>query len=138
VPLYQKACDRPNALACLNLALMYATGHAVERDFKRALELKTRACSTDSGSCFDLANAYYQGDGVPQDLEGAADLFERACDHADPVACYLLAGLTERGVGGRRGPKVALSLYKLACAANFQPACREEARLKGARSRSPR
>ena len=72
---------------------------------------------------------------APQDLERAADLFERACDHADPVACYLLAGLKERGVGGRGGPKVALSLYKRACAASFQPACREEARLmKGARS----
>lgn len=130
VPLYEKACARENASACVNLARMYANGHGVERDGQRAIELRTRACSSDSASCFDLANAYYHGDGIPQDLERAAEFFDKACNRGNPAACFLLAGLTERDVGGRGGPKAAIGLYKRACASGFEPACREERRLR--------
>ena len=92
--LLGKACDRQDALSCLDLGNLHLQGLGVPLDQGRALKFLDIACREGvADGCTRLGMLYQEGVAVAQDRALAADLFTTGCDAGHEAACSLLKEL---------------------------------------------
>jgi tetratricopeptide (TPR) repeat protein len=84
---YEIEAASGNPLAQVNLGWLYHEGRGVPRDYKKAVELYTKAAEQGyaPGQAY-LASQYATGKGVDKDYNKAVDLFEKAIAQNDPYA----------------------------------------------------
>lgn len=97
VELFQKACERGNALGCGNLGVMYDKGEGVKQNKFKAVELFTQACEEGKIGCSPLGVMYEYGEGVRQDKRKAKEFYGKACDMKEELGCKNYARLNEAG-----------------------------------------
>jgi TPR repeat protein len=74
-------CDRHDAHACNDLAVMFEEGRGVPKDLPKAAMLYEVACNHGVlEACSFFATFLYNGEVVPKDVARAAVLLKRACD----------------------------------------------------------
>ncbi len=86
-----------------------------------------RACKGGSTrGCLKLGILYYAGDGIKVDIIKAKKLFAKACKELSPDACYYLANIYKRGLGGvKRDFKKARTYYRVGCKQRLIKSCKE-------------
>ena len=91
--VFEKNCnEKQNGNSCFGLGALYAAGKGRERDFKRARELfskacslgHTRGCDIHGATCLDTSN------GAPKDIPGAEKSYTAACAREYAPSCYRL------------------------------------------------
>ncbi len=83
-----------------NVALFYATGEGVEKDFAEAMKWWRRAAEQgDEEADYQIGNLYAHGWCVPQDHYEAAKYFHKAAVQGHPSAQYNLGIRFIRGEG---------------------------------------
>jgi TPR repeat protein len=86
----EKACadTEQQSAACTNLAGLYANGHSVAQNDKRAAELYQHACDQGVGmGCVGYAQLQANGRGVPADEKAALHMLDSACQQKVAGAC---------------------------------------------------
>lgn len=92
--LLENACERKDALSCLDLGNLHLQGLGVALDQGRALKFLDKACSEGvADGCTRLGMLYQEGVAVAQDEVLAAKLFKTGCDSGHDAACSLLQEL---------------------------------------------
>lgn len=92
--LLESACERKDALSCLDLGNLHLQGLGVALDQGRALKFLDTACSEGvADGCTRLGMLYQEGVAVAQDKNRAAELFSTGCDSGHDAACSLLQEL---------------------------------------------
>ena len=97
---YEEAVAEGDKNAQYHLAVMYAEGQGVKKDFKRAAELLKLSADqgqNDARLMLGLFNVY--GDGVPANPEEGARLITLAAEEGNDVAMYYLGHLYAAGLG---------------------------------------
>ena len=118
-----ESCEAGDVAACVNLAVAYDKGSAVETDKAQAASLYARACELGEPFSCTRAAAMYDGDGeMPggPDRSGAlrrlsVPLYQKACDQERASACVNLAEMYASGRGIERDSTRALELRARAC-----------------------
>ena len=96
--LWQKACDKGNALGCGGLGALYAEGKGVRQDYQKAAQLYQKACdSGEAVGCLGLGALYQNGQGVKQDFSTAKQYYGKACDLGLQLGCDDYRRLNEKG-----------------------------------------
>ncbi len=94
----EENCNNGNAESCNSLGVLYAKGEGVKQDYKKSVELFTKACNMNIAlACFNLGVSYYNGFGVRQDSRYAKELFGKACDLGDQLGCDKYKRLNKSG-----------------------------------------
>jgi TPR repeat protein len=98
-----RAADKGNALAQLNLGMVYESGEPpVKADPPRAARrFREAAMQGMMPAQYRLAKLYEEGRGVPRDLDQAAGWYRKAADQTDPAAQLRLGILLSPGNGTR-------------------------------------
>lgn len=117
-------------------AVLYAK--ADPPDFKQAFHFAELACNAgDAEGCGYLGDMYLMGAGVDKDVRAAEAALDKACAGKVTRACFNLATaysngtLPENTKKAAGNPKKAAALWKRACNAGSQVACRNLTELNG-------
>lgn len=107
---FQTAANTGDTSAELQLAILYAKGEGVERDYPSAARWFRAAADHGSPRAqYDLGVMYERGRGVPVDLAEAARWYRKAAEAKHPLAQYNLAVCYTKGQGVREDlPEAAL------------------------------
>ncbi|MDI1444160.1 SEL1-like repeat protein [Polyangium sp. 6x1] len=98
------ACERKDARACFDLAVLMEEDSGAPKDEARVRALYKKAC--DGG-----------------DLRGCIKLHTDACDRGEALGCAALAEMAESGKGVSKDPNRALELYIKACDGGHLSSC---------------
>lgn len=123
--LLSEACDRGVAPACTDLGHRIGAGDSASDRFRRGCE------GGHLPGCLALGRLTVATDPVT-----ATRLFDRACADGVADACAELGVSLAAGRGVSPDPRRARPLLEPACAAAFQPACHQLARLDAATPRA--
>jgi TPR repeat protein len=132
VELFQRACARDSARACMLLGDAYHAGFVpAPRDGAMAHDphaeevlMYRRACDGGSNQgCLLAGKALAAGHGVARDATHAAQLFAPICDRGNAEACLELGKLVQHGEGTKRDPDRASGLFRKACGLGLQEGC---------------
>jgi TPR repeat protein/tRNA A-37 threonylcarbamoyl transferase component Bud32 len=115
--LADRQCRHGDQVGCVSVA---ARLHADGQHDQAAGHAQDACQSGVSAGCTLLGTMHYYGRGATLDLDAARRLFERGHALGDPDAGSALADMLHRGIGGRRDPAGARSLYQQVC--DEQPA----------------
>lgn len=120
--------------ACDELAKLYLSGKAVQKDVPHGVDLLRRGCGRYSRpACLDLGDILLEGSLAPKDVTGAVDAYRKACDGKKPEhrACLQLGMLFLKGEQVEKDVPSAEKYLSEACAFPDQigTACYELARL---------
>jgi TPR repeat protein len=109
----ERAAQRGDAFAQLNLAAHLATGDEVERDHKRAVFwYRKAAAQKEPEAIYNLGLMQLFGEGLKADVERGMRMLERAARLGSPDAQQLLGDVLVRGAWGtRRDPERAAYYY---------------------------
>jgi TonB family protein len=100
VEAYRKNAEQGNSDAQYRLALAYAQGQGVTRDYAKALEWFRKAAEQDHVNAqFTLGQMYSSGEGIPQDHAEAAKWFSKAAEQGNPGAQVSLGLIYIQGIG---------------------------------------
>jgi len=114
----QSACNDDIAPACLELGLRFEDGRGLERSSERALSNYTHACELGDGRGCNNAGALLESEQGDVDRSALFDLYHQGCETGSMIACVN---------GGRllvdSSPKVAASMFKMACTAGESRGC---------------
>lgn len=133
------ACNKGDALGCLELAVLEEGGSVVPKDLQHAKQLLEAACKRLPEACAELGNLYDKGEGVPANPAHARELsagdvvpeddaralkyLAQACDAKRPIACAELGTFFDIGRGVPKDLPRALTLYDQACRADAPVGC---------------
>jgi TPR repeat protein len=113
--LLQRAADRGESEALVNLGYMYARGHGVRSDPAYALQLYRRAASAGDGEGMNAVGFRYNF-ATPPDLEKAIHWYCLALARGNPRAMNNLAVLFYNGRGVTQDREEARNLWRQAVA----------------------
>jgi TPR repeat protein len=103
VEFYERAADKGNTDAMINLALMYDKGKGVPEDNAQALRLyRVAAAGGNMHGYFNEALMHEKGDGVPKNTALAVPLYRKAAELGSPDAMANLSNLLRAGDGTPR------------------------------------
>lgn len=120
---YAQKLDITNPKAYCRMAMMYKSGHGVERDFRHALELYMRASECGDGKAsYNVAIFYLKGDGVEKNYAEARRWLDVAAGRGNVDALYQIGRLYYLGVGVEKSYVEALGWFERAAAERYQPA----------------
>jgi len=75
-------------LGCTNLGFSYAGGNGIKQNYKKAIELLSKACNMKEAiGCYNLGSLYINGQGIRQNKKVAKEYFGKACDLGDQDGC---------------------------------------------------
>jgi uncharacterized caspase-like protein len=101
--LYEKASDRGNRSAMVNLAALYESNLAGEPSYPKARSLYQKAVELgEPRAATRLARMYEAGEGLGQNPARARDWYKKAAALGDAQAMARLAEIYERGLGVRK------------------------------------
>jgi TPR repeat protein len=132
VALFQRACARDSARACMLLGDAYhagfvppaAEGAQVRDPHAEEVLMYHRACDGGSNQgCLLAGKALANGHGVARDPKHAAQLLAPVCDRGNAEACLELGKLAQHGEGVKRDPERALELFRKACGLGMPEGC---------------
>lgn len=113
VSYYQKASEKENAEALLNLGHMYEFGEGVEKDYEKVVLYYDRAANAGNATAmYNIGCMYYEGIGVIQDYEKAMSYYEMATYYDEPVANNIVGYMYENGQGVDVDYEMALIYYE--------------------------
>lgn len=106
--------------AMYQLGLLYANGHGVNRDYRKAFVLFQNAAKEgEVDAMFSLAVQYQHGDGVHKNLEESVKWFTKAADKGLAAAQFNLGTMYSNGLGVQQDFIKAKDWYLKAAAQNF-------------------
>jgi TPR repeat protein len=108
--LYSQADQGGFVLGAYQLALLYASGDGVPRDYEWALALSFRAGNAGLADAFATGGSLYLR-GQPANDKEAVSWFEHAAQGGSTLGMTQLAWMTLRGRGTPRNPARAAALY---------------------------
>lgn len=113
---YAEACEREDLAACANLAILYANGQEIERDYLRSVWLNDYACEKGFvRGCDNLGRLYQRGNGVEQSNAEALRYYRLACAGNYDEGCTNLGDLYYRGLGVPQDQAEGLRLMWRGC-----------------------
>lgn len=116
---YQKSCEFNYALGCEREAALGDNGLRFDKNYKRSIELYTKACNLDEkiaiNSCVKLAKVYIQGVFVKRDADKAISLFKNACANGSGEGCKYLADQYYYGIDVNEDKETAYDYLKKSC-----------------------
>lgn len=117
---YQRAADKNNSQALLELSRCYESGFGVSRDDFLAYQFAQRSAKRgDSDGIAREADCLDQGIGVDEDPERALALFRSLAEREDAYALARVGEFFEMGRGGERlDPRNAFNFYLQSAAKN--------------------
>jgi uncharacterized protein len=122
---YRKGCDKDEALACYNVAVLLEQGHNKgEPEYDAAAALYRLAC--DKGEplgCSNLGLLIEKGIERPADPVAAGLLYRQACDRGAMIGCNNLGMLYLDGRGVPRDNDKGQDLLRQACMNGYLRAC---------------
>lgn len=114
---YEKA-SRSLVEGMTGLAQCYTYGIGTQVDYKKAVELYTKAAEAgDAQAQFDLGVCYRQGEGVEADIDKAIELYQKAIEQGHGGAMTNMGVLYDNAIGVDENPVKALEYYKMAAEA---------------------
>ena len=114
---YEKAADKGDASAMVNLGVLYANGHGVAQDYAKAREWYEKAADKGDASAMpNLGLLYHNGQGVAQDYAKAREWYEKAADKGDASAKAHLEKLPIQEAAGAGRYAEALQLQEASAA----------------------
>lgn len=119
-------CERGNAASCRKAANDYSEGMGVARDRKIALELAVKSCDGgDKGGCSmrEWVRITLDKNKANEDWQRSYNLWDENCASGDAMACLLYGNALFRGNHIEKNVPKAVSLFKRACDAGFDPGC---------------
>ena len=112
---YRKAADQGDAVAQVNLGVMYGLGRGVAKDFAQAADWFRRAAEQGNAIAqLNLARAYQSGQGVAPDSEQAVAWYRKAADQGLARAQFSLGDAYEGGQGVTQDAALAVFWYRKA------------------------
>lgn len=115
---FEQAAQRGYAPAQVNLAVMYANGWAVERNYGTALRwLRSAADQGFARASYNLGILYLEGRGVAEDNMEAFRWFTKGAEAGDPGAQSNLGYMYDRGLGCAHNIATAVAWYRKAAEA---------------------
>ena len=112
----QRACDKGEASACVEVAMAYASGDALTADTAKAAKLFRRGCEAgEAKGCNGLGVLALSGNGVTKDEKKAVSLFRKACASGYSSGCLNLGLCEEAGDGVSPDLSEAQQHYSRAC-----------------------
>ena len=109
------AAEKGDAVAQLNIGLMYYKGQGVEQDYAEAVKwYRKSADQGDVTAQWYLGLMYYNGQGVEQDYAEAVKWYSKAADQGDADAQNNLGVCYANGQGVQLDYEMAVSLYRKA------------------------
>lgn len=122
-----KACELNNPLACQNEASFGKNALRLDLNYKKSIELYTKACNLDKNnavdSCVKLGNAYLQGLFVNKDDDKGLELLEDACRIGSGEGCFYLGENYYYGNNVNKDQKLALEYFDKSCNYEYGPGC---------------
>jgi TPR repeat protein len=107
-----------NVEAMYTMGLLYAKGHEIKRDYRKAMIWLRKAAAEGSvGAAYAVAVLYEKGWGVKQSHKRAIRWFKRAAAKGLPAAIYEIGSYYANGLGVARNYAKAMSLWREAAAA---------------------
>ncbi|CAH9017921.1 tetratricopeptide repeat protein [Candidatus Nitrosacidococcus sp. I8] len=105
--------EKGNKNAQYYMGLMYANGHGLPLDTKKAEQWFDKFVQQiGMDGKFNLGVMYYQGSGVPQNYEIAINWFKKAAKDGDYEAQFNLGYFYENGYGAEEDLKEAIKWYQ--------------------------
>lgn len=124
---YQKSCEFNYALGCEREAALGDNGLRFDKNYKRSIELYTKACNLDEkiaiNSCVKLAKVYIQGVFVKRDADKAIPLFKNACANGSGEGCKYLADQYYYGIDVNEDKETAYDYLKKSCDYAYGKGC---------------
>ena len=109
------AAEKGDAVAQLNIGLMYYNGQGVEQDYAEAAKWWRKAADQgDEAGQYNLGLMYYNGQGVEQDYAEAVKWYSKAADQGYAGAQNNLGVCYANGQGVQLDYEMAVSLYRKA------------------------
>lgn len=100
VKLFKPLADKGNALAQINLGLMYGKGQGVTQDFQESMKWYRLAAEQGNAQAqTNIGVMYSNGQGVPQDYKEAAKWYRLAAEQGDASAQVNLGLMYGKGQG---------------------------------------
>lgn len=116
---FEQLAARGDAKALSKLGQMYASGHGVTTDRKKAAELFLKAAEMgDADGAYCLGAAFGNGEGVPKNREEAAKWLRLAAGRGHARAAYLLGLMLLKGDGLPQVPVEGMAYMNQARRAN--------------------
>jgi TPR repeat protein len=107
-----------NVEAMYTMGLLYAKGHEIKRDYRKAMIWLRKAAAAGSASAmYGVAMLYEKGWGVKQSHKRAVAWFKRAAAEGVPAATYEVGAYYANGLGVARNYAKAMTLWRKAAAA---------------------
>jgi TPR repeat protein len=128
VSVFQRECDRGEAVACSHLGYMYENAIGVPENFANKQAFYSKGCDGGDGfACDDLGIERDVKCGMKSasDCPVAVSLYAKSCDLGYAQGCQHLGSMYHRGAGVERDDVRAESLFRKACSAGAAGACRE-------------
>lgn len=101
VPLFQRACDKKDAVACNMLGFAHYTGQGTVWDVNAAAKAYERGCTLQLPvACNNVGELYEHGISFKKDLVKALEFYRKACTPADNSGCVAIARFHHKGLGG--------------------------------------
>lgn len=124
---YQKSCELNYALGCEREAALGDNGLRFDKNYKRSIELYTKACNLDEkiaiNSCVKLAKVYIQGVFINRDADKAIPLFKNACANGSGEGCKYLADQYYYGIDVNEDKETAYDYLKKSCDYAYGKGC---------------
>lgn len=117
--LFKKAGNLGNAVAMLNVGLMYAQGKGVAQNHDQAFQWYQKA--SDKGhkaAMYNIGMMYKNGLGTAKDAKTAVEWFKKSADKGEPWAMAHLGIMYAKGVGVQRDMSAAFQWNKKASEKN--------------------
>ena len=108
-----------NAQAQVNVALKYANGDGVERNYSEAVRWNREAVNKGNAKAMNnLGWAYENGQGVEQNYSEAMKLYRQAADKGEVLGMRNLGRMYENGIGVSKNLRDAVKWYYKAAVKN--------------------
>lgn len=111
----QARAEQGDAASQIQLAVLYADGQGVEKDYEAAVKWFRKAADQGAAHAqYNLGIAYASGRGVDKDPAVAVQWYHKAASQGHAMAQYNLGVLHDAGEGVRKDPAEALQWYRKA------------------------
>ena len=129
VPVFERACESGEAVACSHLGYMYENSIGVPENSAKRQVFYSKGC--DGGDGFACMKLGIERDVSCSVMKSASDcpvavsLYAKSCDLGYAQGCQLLGTMYHRGAGVDRDDVRAEALFRRACNAGDEVACKE-------------